>query len=617
MQLLKNKILRNKSALAVIAIALVLLSAAALLWFGNAHSNQAILALSAKVYFDGDYRIGDGPWQKIVSGQHIPSTKGDVTLRGNFHMLTPDGEYVGLFSGDTPIAFYADHINLTFYEGENEPYVLEVENPLFGKSFCGACWFAYTLTSAQEEPIEIRIHNPHRFGNETAIDELLSNLAFWSGIEFEKGVMDSGALQRNTGLFFVIVSLVLLGTAIFSTLIHIKRSSIMWLFGLLLLFAGGYFVFSSHGVSFWQDSIVTNTTALGCTMMFYMLFLAMVVTQFLKGTKTAGIFTVSAICILDMVSILLPVATGIYFYDTWLYWAILQTVANCILLVCLIKECFYTTGMDKWFQISLILPLVSFGLDAAMTFLGIWQGGMMSKPVFCLLFVIALVVVLRIIPQGINAAEKAKTLETERNALNAQLAESRISIMMSQIRPHFIYNTLGSIEYLCEEDPTQARTLVHSFAKYLRGNFRELDNPRPIRMSQELEHVRHYLNIEKVRFPDMTFTFETNSSDFMLPALTIQPIVENAVKHGLMPLEHGGSIHVTSWDTPTHYCICVEDDGVGFDPGILPDSRKHIGLRNIRARLETMVSGSLEIESAPGKGTKVQITIPRESNPVC
>ena len=91
----------------------------------------------AQVYFDGEYRIGDGPWQELVKDKHIPSTEGDVTLRGNFHMRTPDGEYVGLYDGDTPIALYTDHINLTFYEGENEPYVMDMENPMLGDSACG------------------------------------------------------------------------------------------------------------------------------------------------------------------------------------------------------------------------------------------------------------------------------------------------------------------------------------------------------------------------------------------------------------------------------------------------------------------------------------------------
>ena len=196
--------------------------------------------------------------------------------------------------------------------------------------------------------------------------------------------------------------------------------------------------------------------------------------------------------------------------------------------------------------------------------------------------------------------------------MNAELAESRISTMMSQIRPHFIYNTLGSIEQLCELDPPKAGELVHNFAKYLRGNFGELDNPRPILMSQEMEHVHHYINIENVRFPDMTFSFEMKSEDFSLPALTVQPIVENAIKHGLMKLQKGGTIRVVSYETETDYCVSVVDDGVGFDTTVLIDERKHVGLRNIRERLKVMVNGKLEIESTVGVGTKVLVTIPKE-----
>jgi LytS/YehU family sensor histidine kinase len=219
---------------------------------------------------------------------------------------------------------------------------------------------------------------------------------------------------------------------------------------------------------------------------------------------------------------------------------------------------------------------------------------------------------LRVIPNGINTLAKAKELETEKIVLDAQLTESRISTMMSQIRPHFIYNTLGSIEQLCSIDPPKAGELVHNFAKYLRGNFRELDNPRPILMSQEMEHVRHYISIENVRFPDMTFLFEMNSEDFPIPALTVQPIVENAIKHGLMKLQKGGTIHVVSYETDTHYCVRVQDDGVGFDTDVLLDERKHVGIRNIRGRLEAMVNGTLQIESTEGVGTKVLIMIPKE-----
>ena len=131
-------------------------------------------------------------------------------------------------------------------------------------------------------------------------------------------------------------------------------------------------------------------------------------------------------------------------------------------------------------------------------------------------------------------------------------------------------------------------------------------------MSQEMEHVRHYISIENVRFPDMTFSFEMNSSDFRIPALTIQPIVENAIKHGLMKLQKGGTIRVVSYETETDYCVSVVDDGVGFDTSLLIDERNHVGLRNIRERLKAMVNGSIEIESTVGVGTKVVIKIPKE-----
>jgi sensor histidine kinase YesM len=124
--------------------------------------------------------------------------------------------------------------------------------------------------------------------------------------------------------------------------------------------------------------------------------------------------------------------------------------------------------------------------------------------------------------------------------------------------------------------------------------------------------VRHYVSIESVRFPDMTFTFEMKSVDFHIPALTVRPLVENAIKHGLMKLPRGGTIRVASYETDTEYCISVVDDGVGFDTGVLIDERKHLGLRNIRERLSVMVNGRLEIESTVGVGTKVLVTIPKE-----
>ena len=596
----------------IAGVLLLIALSVCLLWFNNSNSMQSVPALVAQVRFDGEYRIADGEWKPIVEGEHISSTKGDVTLRGNLLMFTPDGEFVDVYRDIIPVAFYTNHINLTFYEAGCDPFVSDMENRLYGSSACGVNWTAHTFTSDKNENIEILIHNPHSYGNETAIDEMLSGLSLWTGIDFEKDILNSGEPQRNAGMLLMLVAVVFLGIALFSSLIHVKNNKVIWILGLVVLSAGLYFLYNAPGVSFWSDSIVSNTTLLGTAMIFYLLALSMLITCMLRTTKRVGVITILLLSAANAVFFVLPIFADVLFYDTWIWWICVQTCANIALAVCMIKEFLAFKNKERWLYIGALLPLAAFSIDVAGTWIGIWEGGAASQYVFIALFIVAMIMVLRFIPHSFNAATKARELEMEKTTLNAQLTESRVSTMMSQIRPHFIYNTLGSIEQLCKLDPPKAGELVHNFAKYLRGNFGELDNPKPILMSQEMEHVHHYLSIENVRFPDMTFTFEMNSDDFRIPALTVQPIVENAIKHGLMKLPKGGSIRVVSYESDTHHYISVVDDGAGFDTSALLDDRKHVGLRNIRERLKVMVNGTLEIESTVGVGTKVLITIPKE-----
>jgi LytS/YehU family sensor histidine kinase len=314
--------------------------------------------------------------------------------------------------------------------------------------------------------------------------------------------------------------------------------------------------------------------------------------------------------------------TNLRFFDTWLAWAITQTLVNLVLLGCMAREFRTSARKDQWKQAGMALLVLAFEADVIGTAMGIWEGGFISILTFFILFVVALIVILRIIPERINAAAKANELElqksrleAEKRIMEAQLKDSRISIMLSQIQPHFIYNTLGTIERMCLKDPQKAFDLVRNFTLYLRGNFSELDSVTPIRFAEELKHVEYYANIEKVRFPDMEITYEVEATDFVLPALSVQPLVENAIKHGLMRLESGGTVRIHSFETPTHFCVEVKDDGVGFDPTAPMEEKKHVGLRNIRGRLKAMVSGQLIVESQPGQGTRALILIPKEVNP--
>lgn len=585
----------------------------------SVNNNQAVMPTGANIYFEGEYSIDGGVWNKIEEGQHIPATEGDVTLRGRFHMSAPGGEYIGLAGKGTPIAFLLDHVNVKVYESGQEPYELYNENPRVGSSACGEIWLTYVLRGETDEPVEIVIHNPHEFGNNTAVDSFLSGIDFWTGTAFEEKVLSSGENQRYLGLLFCIGAIVLMGIALFSSLIHIPKNILIWMFGFVTFFAGVYFTYSAPGTYFWSELIQVNTAIIGVSMMYYMLFLTAVIAHFATKTQRICRYIVVALGVIDSALILLPFVTKVYFFDTLTYWTAAQSVANIILTVCLIKELVGAKGRKKLGYAGMILPLAAFAVDAVATAYGYWKGGEVSKYVFVGLFISVLAVVLFVIPQNILALRRAKELELQRsrleiekNAIAAELKESRISIMLSQIRPHFIYNTLGTIERLCLKDPQMAFELVRNFSLYLRGNFSELDSVAPIRFSEEMKHVQYYVNIEKVRFPDMTIEYELDTSDFALPAITVQPLVENAIKHGLMPLESGGRVVIRSYETDTHFCVEVADNGAGFDTSASIDKKEHVGLHNIRERLKAIVNGDLTVESKVGAGTRATIMIPKE-----
>ena len=335
MQNSKHKFQLSQSGrLQAAGILLLMLLAALLLWFNDIHSTQAVSAIAAKVRFYGTYRIGDGQWQEITEGQHIPATKGDVTLRGNFHMLAPDGEYIGIYRGKTPIALYSNHINLTIREGDNAPFVIDLENPLYGSSACGVYWSAYLLTSGSEEPIEILIHNPHNFGNENAIDEMLSNMAFWSGLDFEKGVLESGEFQRNAGLFFAIVALLVIGIALFSTLIRLDVSKIIWFAGLTILFAGVYFIAEASNTFIGKMHISMKTTLVVLSIMLYGFFMeAFTSLCFMKPLKKIGYSTVAVMGTSTGILLTYAAISNVKLYDIFAIWVALQIVSAIVLLI--------------------------------------------------------------------------------------------------------------------------------------------------------------------------------------------------------------------------------------------------------------------------------------------
>ena len=192
----------------------------------------------------------------------------------------------------------------------------------------------------------------------------------------------------------------------------------------------------------------------------------------------------------------------------------------------------------------------------------------------------------------------------------ALLAEQRIRIMMSQIQPHFLYNTLSTIQALCLIDPKKAAEVTEKFGAYLRQNLDSLGQTQLVPVSKELEHTRIYAEIEETRFPYIRVEYDARDTEFLLPALTIQPLVENAIRHGVR-IRDDGLVTVATRRADGCHEIVIRDNGKGFDPRLAERADEtHIGIRNVRERLENLCGGTLEIESAVGEGTTVTIRIP-------
>lgn len=167
---------------------------------------------------------------------------------------------------------------------------------------------------------------------------------------------------------------------------------------------------------------------------------------------------------------------------------------------------------------------------------------------------------------------------------------------------------------MCKYDPERADETVVRFARYLRNNIDIMEDDQPQLFSTELAHLEDYVVLEKVRFGDrIEFLTDVKTDSFLIPPLILQPVVENAIKHGISKKPDGGTVMLRTWKEGNKVKIAVEDNGVGFDLSELEKSTS-VGIKNIRYRLWQLKQGTLDIESKVGEGTTVTITMPLEES---
>lgn len=297
---------------------------------------------------------------------------------------------------------------------------------------------------------------------------------------------------------------------------------------------------------------------------------------------------------------------------------------------CILDGNIYQRGGSFW--ISQLIPFILYGISVSMVI--VYRRYLDRKEILSFLsyviFPIAAMVI-QIQFYGLSLLTPAIMLsllfifvniqlngEIMQKEQEKELAESKIAVMNTQIQSHFLYNILSLIRQLCDSDPSMAKEAVTEYSFFLRANMFALNDISEgrgmISFEQEIGHVKNYLKLERMRFGDrLKVVYKIEAVDFQLPALSIQPLVENAVRHGILKKEEGGTVTIKSEEDGTGFTVVIQDDGVGMgmkqeDSG----SRLHIGIKNVKSRIASMSGGSVEICDNLGKGTMVVIRIPKD-----
>lgn len=215
--------------------------------------------------------------------------------------------------------------------------------------------------------------------------------------------------------------------------------------------------------------------------------------------------------------------------------------------------------------------------------------------------------------------ERQKIVQQEMEQLERNLEMMRIKNSASQMQPHFLYNALSSIREIVMKDPVYASDLIYDFTVYLRACIRTMKDGELISIQQELDNIRAYANIEKMRMGKrLNMIYNIKDEEFKVVPLSIQPLVENAIRHGIYQKgKLGGTVSITVKNVSDMHMIIVKDDGVGFDYQKVRDEvergkRESIGLDNVIYRVKNQLHATVIIDSKIGTGTTVTVCIPRE-----
>ena len=595
---MKNKYIRMAAIILPILLAVICL-------VQMVKNYISIMPIPIECGFTGEYSYDGENWYPYNKDSDLSALGGDVTVKGHFDTEIPEG---GMLN------FYCNHIGISIYVNGKLLYIdtpSEIKN--YGidlmASMCGKRWEqAMCPLITTEDEIEFRFINYHSYGNENAYKEALSSLLMTppDNAILEVYLETYTKPFEMTGDALFIVAVMLLGAAISGVVFKSCMINSLFKMGITTLFVAGYMVFDVMTTFFTDELLVVKTYGRQLCLMLAIYFVGWMVCDALKDKykKVAEILMCGS-GIINLIIIVLATTGKVLLFDTVLFWEIAQYVIS----IGLVVLCALEIKREKKSRKELF-PYVCMNIALLIDMTGVFDSMYYSGICFKAVYVIMLVVFLL---RGAKQVILDHQASIKNKKLKAELEQSRIAVMLSQIQPHFLYNSLTSVMDLCDRNPKQAKAAIADFADYLRGNLSSLKTENLIPFRTELEHIEKYLRLEKLRFQDeLEVVYDIQIQDFMLPALSVQPLIENAVKHGVGRKIGGGTVSIHTSETEDEYIMRVTDDGVGFVEGEYADDEStHVGIENTKKRLDMMMNARLEIESNKGEGTTACIIIPK------
>ena len=555
-----------------------------------------------RLAFHGTYQFSEKDLPKTYTADaKIDASRHDtLILKGFFNRPVSEDVQVLFMIRYLEVHIYNQNTEVfSFGEEGRYPSIMQSEGSSWGHFI-----MPFTASEDQEWTIILKNKYDNNYGN--AYTSFINSL--FTG---DQGDLLERIIIRN--LFFVIPGFLFLvfGTSVLLALLVLKRRKITVHHSVPI----GALYMLMMGLSILLDPVLATLLIDGPILVMFaetlvLIFSAPLLLFYIRSFSSPGIRKIiNGMIILTILAAIWYLVSQLFgYFDAFsareylIPFYILMMSAILLLSFTELKRC--TARLSRHVFISLSILIFFYLLEFANYELELMQKSLFMTMGYTVFMLMQAYLAIKSIGGAILSAKQIAEMEKE-------LTESRMAIMLSQIQPHFLYNALNTIRYLCVTDPKLAGKTVESFAKYLRANMDSLKQTTPIPFLQELDHLKNYLSIETLRFEDVHIEYDLKSLDFKLPPLTIQPIVENAIKHGVTQKDEGGTVWIKTWSDERRHYIEIKDNGAGFDiTAKKQDGRTHIGIANTKERLAAMCGGSMAVESRIDEGTTVSIMLP-------